>query len=236
MALEISLLGFLTVILAAVIDGLNPCSFGVVLLLLSTLIAKRQSKSLLAIGVRYALGVGVTTLVMMGIVAGIVTLLPNAILPFLIIILGCAAVTFGLFEIKDYFWYGAGLTLAIPDSIVRNLQQRIKNISEENAFFLGAVAALASIPCTGGLALLTTALIAIDANTTTMSSMLLFYSFIVSSLALTIVLLVRNGIKLHTIQHWKQSNKRYLRLTLGLVLIVIGWLLLLTAHGNISLT
>ena len=43
------------------------------------------------------------------------------------------------------------------------------------------------------------------------------------------------GVKLQSIQGWKQSNKSYMRLATGLIMIGLGWMLMLIANGTINL-
>jgi len=52
---------------------------------------------------------------------------------------------------------------------------------------------------------------------------------------IVILLLVASGMKLHDIKKWKQANRTYMRLLMGLLLIALGWMLMLIANGTINL-
>ena len=56
----------------------------------------------------------------------------------------------GLVEIKDYFWYGQGFSLHIPQSAVKTIHKMGKKATIPGIIFLGAFVAAVELPCTGG--------------------------------------------------------------------------------------
>src|SRR3990167_5704924 len=102
-----------TVITTALIDSINPCAIGVLILLVSIMIAFKTKKEMLFYGFIYVFAVFVTY-----ILAGIGILyflssVPLYISEYISIVVGSLIVIAGLVEIKDFFWYGRGITLAI---------------------------------------------------------------------------------------------------------------------------
>jgi hypothetical protein len=45
---------------------------------------------------------------------------------------------------------------------------------------------------------------------------------------------VAAGVKVSSIKQWKQDNKGYMRLGVGVLLLALGWLLILIANGTIN--
>ena len=109
------------IIAAALADSINPCVFGVLIFLLAymTKVFKNTNRMLLA-GFIYITSVYITYF-LLGM--GIFTLTYTAGLakPFYWLA-ASAAIIAGLFEVKDYFWYGKGFSL----QIIPGAAERIK--------------------------------------------------------------------------------------------------------------
>ena len=65
--------------------------------------------------------------------------------------------------------------------------------------------------------------------------MLILYNIIFVMPLIIILVAVYFGAQVQNVHKWKQSNKVYMRLATGLVLIALGWLLMLIANGTINL-
>jgi len=57
----------------------------------------------------------------------------------------------GLLEIKDFFWYGKGWSLAIMPSESQRIKKYVKHVGKSGwaAFLMGVFVALVELPCTG---------------------------------------------------------------------------------------
>ena len=49
------------------------------------------------------------------------------------------------------------------------------------------------------------------------------------------VQLLNFGVKIRKIKKWKHSNRKYMRLAAGIILIILGWMLMLIANGTFNL-
>jgi len=133
----------------AAIDSINPCAIGVLILLISTLIVMHNDrKKMLAVGSIYILAVYVTYFL-----AGIGLLLfiqkLNIAQP-LSIFVGGLVIILGFIEIKDFFWYGKGISLSIAPKYVKYIEEHAKKLTVWGAIVLGAFVAAVELPCTGG--------------------------------------------------------------------------------------
>src|SRR3990167_615018 len=100
------------VIAAAVVDSINPCVFGVLIFLIAfmTKMFKSANKMLL-FGLLYS-AVVYTTYLLLGF--GILKVaIGTGFATFFYWLAALIAIGAGLFEIKDYFWYGKGFSLQI---------------------------------------------------------------------------------------------------------------------------
>ena len=224
-----------TVVITAAVDSINPCAIGVLILLISIIVAAKASTGkLLKYGIGYIAAIFVTYLL-----AGLGLLLffskiPLYISEYIAIVVGTAIVFAGLIEIKDYFWYGYGFSLSISPERAKQLHDYTRNITFPGVLFLGVFAAGVELPCTGAPYLAIIAFLSIQFDITAFI-LLLLYNFIFVLPLIVILALSASGMKIHELKKWKQKNRPYMRLATGVMLIFLGWLLILIANGTISL-
>ncbi len=233
MAVAASLPQIGTVLITAAVDSINPCAIGVLILLISLMVGFKARGKLLTYGLAYIAAIFVTY-----ILAGLgliyfLSRIPLYISEYIAIVVGVAIVFAGLVEIKDYFWYGRGFSLAISPDMAKRIHDYTQNITLAGVVFLGVFVAGVELPCTGApyLAIITM----LSQNFDFVALLLLIlYNFIFILPLLVILLLAYSGTKIHIIKQWKQENRAYMRLATGLLLIFLGWLLILIANGTIS--
>ncbi|MDD2537297.1 MAG: cytochrome c biogenesis protein CcdA [Candidatus Absconditabacteria bacterium] len=135
---------------AALADSINPCAFAVMLLLLTSILAKiKNRKKALLSGLMFALAVFITYF-LLGI--GVLKLLGNVeSLFWLKWIVGIVGILVGLANLKDYFRYGKGFVMEVPMSWRPLMQKIIKKVtSPAGAFVVGIVVSLFLLPCSSG--------------------------------------------------------------------------------------
>jgi len=224
-----------TVLGTAAVDSINPCAIGVLILLVSTLFTSaKQKKRLLKIGLIYIAAVFATYFLAGLGLAMAFSSIPLWISEYISIAVGLLIVIGGLIEIKDFYWYGKGFSLAISPNMAKKIQVYVSKISIPGVIFLGIFVSLVELPCTGGPYLAVIKIVSENFNFSALM-LLVLYNIIFVLPLLIILLLVNFGTKIHTIKSWKQKNRSYMRLLTGIVLIMLGWLLMLIANGTISL-
>ena len=232
---EIELPTIATIILTAAIDSINPCAIGVLILLITTLLANvKNKKRMLSIGLIY---IGSIYFIYLGAGLGLIYLfdqIPLFVAEYIAIIIGIIIVGAGIIEIKDYFWYGQGFSLMISPQRAKKIHQYVKNISIPGAIFLGMFVAAVELPCTGAPYLAIILVLSQNFNFTAFL-LLLIYNFIFVLPLIIILLMVYSGTKIQHINMWKHKNRAYMRLVTGIVLILLGWLLILIANGTINI-
>ena len=223
-----------TVIATALIDSINPCAIGVLILLISIMIAFKTKKDMIFYGFIYVLAVFVTyVLAGLGILY-FLSSIPLYISEYISITVGLLIVIAGLIEIKDFFWYGHGITLAIPPERAKQIHEMTKNITLPGVLLLGAFVAGVELPCTGAPYLAILLLLSQNFNFAAFL-MLILYNIIFVLPLIFILLMVYFGFKIQNIKRWKQNNRAYMRLATGIILILLGWLLVLIANGTINI-
>lgn len=222
-----------TVIVTALVDSINPCAIGVLVLLVSALLVLSEHKrKMLMTGFIYVAAVFVTYFIA-GL--GLLTVIHKLNIGEMVgIMTGFLVIILGFIEVKDFFWYGKGFSLTIPASQI----EKIKKYAEEGtviaAIILGVIVSAVELPCTGGPYLAITTILAEKMDFMAIMYLLL-YNFIFVLPLLVIVLLAYFGTTALDIKHWKNRYKRWMRLTTGLLMIGLGILLILFAQGIIKL-
>lgn len=234
MAVEAYVPTLVTVVTTALIDSINPCAIGVLILMISVMLGARASTArMLALG-----GLYVFSVMFVYLVAGLgltyfFASLPLAITEYISITVGVLIVLAGVLEVKDYYWYGRGFSLSIPPSVSAKLHKLTSKATVPGVMFLGAFVSAVELPCTGGPYLAIITLLAQYFDFTAFMFLVLYNVIFVSPL-IVILLLVAGGMKLHKVKKWKQESRGTMRLMIGLVLIGMGWLLILIANGTIN--
>ena len=112
----------------------------------------------------------------------------------------------------------------------------VRHVSAPGAILLGIFVAAVELPCTGGPYLAITTLLARIGFNYTVLSYLLLYNFIFVLPLIIILLLVYFGMKTKDIKKWKQNKRKWMRLFIGIVMLILGILLILFSTGVIRFT
>jgi cytochrome c biogenesis protein CcdA len=218
------------IITAALADSINPCVFGVLIFLMAymTTIFKNKAKMLLA-GIIYIIAVYVTYFF---IGLGIFTLTYTSGLakPFYWVA-AIVAILAGLFEIKDFFWYGKGFSLQmLPGGAERikkyaNAMKRMETkhptLSLAIAALLGIFVVFVELPCTGAPYLVILGLLTAGDYGSGIP-LLLLYNLIFILPLIFIVFLVYTGKTSSVLEKWRKKHRGLMRLGVGLFLIGLG--------------
>ncbi|MBI4021379.1 MAG: hypothetical protein HY369_03985 [Candidatus Aenigmarchaeota archaeon] len=234
MAVEAYLPTLTTVVLTGAIDSINPCAIGVLILMISVILAgKKSTGKLLLYGGVYILSVfAVYLLAGLGLVY-FFSSIPLVLTEYLSIIVGMFIIAAGAFEIKDFFWYGRGFSLQIPGFLAKKIHGYASKTTLPGVVALGAFVSAVELPCTGAPYLAIITLLSQYFDFTALL-MLILYNIIFVLPLVIILFAVAGGKKLQDVKKWKQENRGYMRLFTGLMLIAMGWLLMLIANGTIN--
>lgn len=234
MGLEAHLPTLGLVLASAAIDSINPCAIGVLILMISVVLAGGKSLGrLLLLGSLYIFSIFLVYLAAgLGLVYFFSTI-PLTVTEYLSILVGTFIIFAGLVEIKDFFWYGRGISLGIPPTFAKKIHSFAANTTIPGVMLLGAFVAGVELPCTGAPYL---AIITVLSRYFDFSAFLLLvlYNIVFVSPLVVILFMVAGGAKLHEIKKWKQETRGLMRLFIGMLLIGLGWLLILIANGTIN--
>lgn len=151
----------ISTILIAFIDGFNPCSLWVLSMLLALTLHTGSRKKVFLIGFIF---LTVTAVIYALFIAGLFSVLKIAsFLKWIQVVVAVVALFFGLVNIKDYFWYKAGLSFTIDDRKKSGIFKRIRQVMDASTSFWGLVGStivlaagvsLVEFSCTAGFPVL----------------------------------------------------------------------------------
>jgi len=209
-------------VLAALADSVNPCTFAVLVLLLGTLLVAGRKGKMLYAGLAFILAIYVSYF-LMGI--GIFTVIQAAgIQRIFIMVVSSLAILVGLWNMKDYFAYGKWFTIEVP-ARWRPTVKRITSsvITIPGAFAVGVLDSIFLLPCSSGPYI---AILALLSETTSRGTGLLylaFYNFIFVLPLLIITLAVHFGYTTTArAERWRSERLKVLHLISGVLMFLMG--------------
>jgi len=138
------------VISAAAVDAINPCEFAILIILLTTILASGGKRKALYAGLAFALSIYISYFLMgLGLYSVIQI---SGLTRIFYTIVAILAIIIGLFNLKDYLWYGKWFTMEVPMRWRPKMKSIVKKVtSVPGAFLVGFVVSLFLLPCTSGL-------------------------------------------------------------------------------------
>jgi len=211
---------------AALIDSINPCAIGVILFLSSALLRVSSKKILLRLGVTYIATVyAVYMLSGLGLIWFQHVLISKGFAEITGIFVGVFVIILGLIEIKDFFWYGKGISLEISPRYKEQLTRMAQRFSFFGIIVIGGFVAVVELPCTGGPYLAITAILAKSFDQQAFIY-LCVYNFIFILPLLGILLLIYFGASTLKMKEWRIEKRKWMNLASGILMISLGSLLI----------
>lgn len=224
------------IIAAALADSINPCVFGVLIFLLAYMTRVFKSKArMLVAGIIYTVTVYIAYfLIGLGILTFAQSL--GASVPFYWLA-AIVAIGAGIFEIKDFFWYGRGFSLQMVPGGAKRIKRYSRTMSRLEtthpllslviAAGLGIFVVLVELPCTGAPYLAILGLLS-SGDFWSGVPLLLLYNLVFILPLIIIIGLVYTGHTSKRMEKWRKEHRGLMRLGIGIFLILMGVYMLLT--------
>ena len=224
-----------TVVVAAAVDGINPCAFTVLLLFITAMLATMQAgeQSLYAIRTRMlSLGgiyIAAVFLTYLGLGVGMLKALDFFTRQHLPARFGAlAAILFGLWMLKDFFLPDLGWRLQAPSQVGTMARQMAKKATIPALILGGFLIGLCTVPCSGAVYLGVLSLLALQPSALLGYGYLVLYNLIFVLPLVVILIAASARPTLNRLAHWNLHHKEWVRLALGGGVVVMGLLILAT--------
>ena len=209
------------VVVAALIDSINPCAFSILILTIAFLFSVGKLRSsVLEIGSAYILGIFlVYTLIGLGILQALH--LFNT--PHFMASVGASLlIVLGLINITNQLVPAFPIKLRIPHAAHHRMAELMEKGSLPSAFVLGGLVGLCEFPCTGGPYLMVLGLLHDQTTRSAGLGYLMLYN-VLFILPLVIILLIAGEKTLVAkLQDWKQRETKTMRFGGGIAMITLG--------------
>ncbi|MDO8750606.1 MAG: cytochrome c biogenesis protein CcdA [Dehalococcoidia bacterium] len=225
-----------TVIIAGLLDGINPCAFTVLLLFVATMAsmyrnvegpARRTVRArLLLFGGVFIFAIFLTYLSLgAGLLQASTALTQNHVGAR---IGALASVLMGLWMIKDYLLPGWGLPLRAPALVGRLVSDWGQRATFMSMAGLGVLVGLCTVPCSGAVYLAVLSMLALQKSFALSYMYLVLYNvmFVVPLLGILAVASARPS--MNRLAHWNTRHKEWVRLGLGIGVVALGLAILAT--------
>ncbi|HJW83377.1 MAG TPA: cytochrome c biogenesis protein CcdA [Anaerolineae bacterium] len=223
-----------TVLVAGVVDGINPCAFTVLLLFITALTTlqvgegnvTRLRARMLGMGGIYIAAVFLTYLTLgVGLLKSLDFFTRQHVPARFGALL---AILFGLWMLKDYFLPESGWRLQAPARVGLIARQMAKRATFPALIVGGFLIGLCTVPCSGAVYLGVLSLLALQPTALLGYGYLVLYN-VVFILPLVVILIAASSRPtLNRLAHWNLHHKEWVRLILGGGVVAMGLLILIT--------
>lgn len=213
------------VVVAALADSINPCAISVMVFLLIFLTGLGDRRRVVKVGAAY-----IATVYIVYFLAGLGALTflhSTAMTRYVYYAAAGLSIAIGLVNIKDYFFFGKGPTVAIPESRKPTIKRYVEKASVPAAIVLGFAVSLFELPCTGGIYLAILSLLSNKMTTAAGVPYLALYNAIFVLPLVVILVIFLKGVTAERANAWRLEKRRTLKLVLGLVMLLLGAVMIL---------
>lgn len=224
-----------TLLIAAVVDGINPCAFTVLLLLVTAVVASLQAEGgapdalrarILTRGGLFVAAIFLTYLALGVGIMGSLGLFTTRHWPARAAAL--LAVLMGLWMMKDYFLPGSRWQLKAPRGTAE-LARRVARRGSVPALLLGGVLiGLCTVPCSGAVYLAILSLISLQTSRAVGFGYLVLYNVVFVLPLVLILVAATTRPSLRVVTTWNRLHHRGVRLVLGVGVVLGGLAILAT--------
>ncbi|MBT7706377.1 cytochrome c biogenesis protein CcdA [archaeon] len=210
------------VISAAAVDAINPCAFAVLIILVSTILISKDRKKALLAGLAFSLSIFISYFLMgVGLYSAIQA---SGLTHNFYLVVAILAIFIGLFNLKDYLWYGKLFVMEVPRSWRPKMKSLIGGItSVPGAFAIGFVISLFLLPCTSGPYIVILGLLAKATTRSYAMLLLVLYNLIFILPMILITLAIFFGLTTtEKAEKFRQGKLKILHLIAGIIILCLG--------------
>jgi cytochrome c biogenesis protein CcdA len=213
------------VVVGGLLDGINPCAFAVILLLIAFLFTIRQSRArILQLGGIY---IAVIFAVYFGIGLGILRAVSLFGDGHLIARAGAwLLIVLGLINLKDYVRPEWPIHLTMPAAAHREVNRMLKQATVPATVVMGFLIGLCTFPCSGGIYVSVLTLLAAKTTAAWGLGYLALYNLLFVAPLVAILLAAGNRTTAKAWAAWERAHVERIHLWYGLLMVAMGAVLL----------
>lgn len=216
--------------IAGLIDGINPCAIGMMVMLLGYLLVfAKKPERVIKTGMVYIATVFVTYLVVgLGLYSFVSQFDLSGEAKVLTWIIASVMIVAGLIQFKDFLGIEGGPHLRIPSASSGKLQTLVEKVSYPTTIVLGVLVTLLETPCSLPIYVGTATILSQSGMSFALViGYFIYYNFLFIFPLIVVLVVMWRGQKLVEVKEWEHKAKKWMHLGLALVLLAMGiWLIL----------
>lgn len=217
------------VTIAGLVDGINPCAIGMMVMLLGYLLVfAKKPERIIKTGLLYIFTVFVTYLVVgLGLYSFVSQFDLSGEAAILNWIIGATLFIAGLIQFKDFLGIEGGPHLRIPTASQERLQSMVEKVNYPMTVALGVLVTLLETPCSLPIYVGTATILSSSGMAFPLvMGYFLYYNFLFVLPLLVVLVIMWRGKRLVEMKEWEHKAKKWMHLALSIVLLGMGvWLL-----------
>jgi cytochrome c biogenesis protein CcdA len=214
---------------AGLVDGINPCAIGMMVMLLGYLLVfAKKPERVLKTGLLYVGTVFATYLVVgLGLYSFVSQFDLTGGAKVLNWIIGGVLSIAGLIQFKDFLGIEGGPHLRIPTASKERLQSMVEKVNYPMTIALGVLVTLLETPCSLPIYVGTATILSQSGMAFPLvMGYFLYYNFLFVLPLIVVLVIMWRGKRLVEMKEWEHKAKRWMHLALAIVLLGMGvWLL-----------
>jgi cytochrome c biogenesis protein CcdA len=209
------------VVVAALIDSINPCAFSILLVTIAFLFSVgKQRSGVLELGSSYILGIFVVY-ALIGL--GLLQAMHLFHTPHFMGKVGAVLlVGLGLLAIVQHYRPSFPVRFGVPKAMHERIAVLMEKSSVPSAFGLGALVGLCEFPCTGGPYVMVIGLLHDQGTWSTGLAYLFLYNAVFVLPLVVILLIASDKALIDKVREWKARENSRMRLAGGLSMVGLG--------------
>lgn len=223
------ILSFPLITVAGLVDGINPCAIGMMVMLLGYLLVfAKKPERVLKTGLLYIGTVFLTYLVVgLGLYSFVSKFDLTGEAKILNYVVGGVLGIAGLIQLKDFLGIEGGPHLRIPTASKESLQSLVEKVNYPTTILLGILVTLLETPCSLPIYVGTATILSKSGMAFPLVvGYFLYYNLLFVLPLLVVLILMWRGQKLVEMKEWEHKAKRWMHLGLSVVLVGMSvWLI-----------
>jgi len=216
-----------TLIGAAAVDAINPCTIAVLIILLTTILLAGARWRILGAGLAFTTAIYISYF-LMGL--GVYTALQaSGVMHLFFYVIILIAFVVGILSIRSYFKYApGGWSVEIPSRWRPLMKKLISSVTSiPGSAFVGFICSLFLLPCSSGPYLVILGLLAKETTRASAIHLLAFYNLIfVLPMVLITIGVYLGTTNIEKVSAWREKHIRTLHLISGIIMIGLALFLL----------
>ncbi|MFH1786808.1 MAG: hypothetical protein ABH829_04125 [archaeon] len=218
-------------VVIGLLDGFNPCAMWVLTFLIALLIGSGDRKKMMIIGGTFIFVSGLVYYMFIAAAFNVVSYLKY--MPWLRAVVGLGAIAAGVINLKDFFWFGKGISLSIPLHLKKKIVHRMNELVKQSiapAMMLGVMAVAVTVNfvellCTAGLPVIYSTIISM--HELPRIEYYLYFALYILMYMLDDLAIFAIAVYTMTKHQVTQKEGKWLKLVSGLMIAGLGFVLIL---------